>query len=298
MSWALVAHKDFADAIQSRKFWSIIGVSLLFLVIVAFGAGTGETDPQQELVYQLFNNIGSQLVVPVTGLIFGYLAVAGERESGSLRVLFGLTHGRRDVMVGKLLSRAGMMIIAMLVSAAVVAGLVVALTDEFDLGMFFAFTGLTALLAVTFTGIAVGISAATGSRTRAMGGAVGSYVAFLILWHPAVAIVHYLLEGELAGINPPDWYLGALVLNPLIAYTEALGQVLDQYLTGFIGWPFIVENVPQELLTDETALLLSNRAVGEAPFYLSQWFAVVVLVAWFVGPVVLGYRRFSRADLN
>jgi ABC-2 type transport system permease protein len=298
VSWALVAHKDFEDAIRSRKFWAIIGVSLLFLVIVAFGAGTGETDPQQELVYQLFNNIGSQLVVPVMGLIFGYLAVAGERESGSLRVLFGLTHGRRDVLLGKLLSRVGMMVVAMLVSSAVVAGLVLGLTDGFDVGIFLAFTGLTALLAVTFTGIAVGISAATGSRARAMGGAVGSYVAFLILWHPAVAIAHYLLEGELAGVAPPDWYLGALMLNPLTAYSEVLGAVLDRYLTGFIGWPFIVEDVPQEMLQDETALLLSNRAAGEAPFYVSEWFAVVVLLAWFVVPVALGYWRFARADLN
>jgi ABC-2 type transport system permease protein len=298
MSWALVAHKDFADAIQSRKFWSILGVSLLFLAIVAFGAGTGDTDGGQELVYQLFNTVGSQMVVPVTGSIFGYMAVAGERESGSLRVLFGLTHGRRDVLVGKLLSRAGMMVVAMLVSAVVVAGLILALFEGLDLGIFLRFSVLTVLLAVTFTGIAVGVSAATGTRARAMGGAVGSYVAFLILWYPAVAIVHYVLEGELAGMTLPDWYLGALMVNPLIAYSQALGGVLDQYLSGFIGWPFIVEDVPQEALADDTALLLSNRAAGEAPFFVSEWFAVVVLVAWFAVPVALGYWRFARADLN
>jgi len=298
MSWALVARKDFEDAIRSRKFWSIIGVSLLFLVIVAFGAGTGDTEGGGELVYQLFNSIGSQMVVPVTGLVFGYLAVAGERESGSLRVLFGLTHGRRDVMIGKLLSRVGMMVVAMLVSAVVVAGLVVALFEGFDVGVFLAFTVLTVLLAIAFTGIAVGISAATGTRARAMAGAVGSYVAFLVLWYPAVAIVHYVLEGELAGVTLPDWYLGALMLNPLIAYSEALGGVLERYLSGFIGWPFVVEDVPREALADDTALLLSNRAAGKAPFFVSEWFAVLVLIAWFVVPVAVGYWRFEAADLN
>lgn len=298
MSWTLVAHKDFADAIRSRKFWSMIGVSLLFLIIVAFGAGTGDTDGGQELVYQLFNTVGSQMVIPVMGLIVGYLAIAGERESGSLRVLFGLTHGRRDVVVGKLLSRAGMMLVAMVLSAIVVAGLVLALFDGFDVEIFIGFSVLTVLLALTFTGLAVGISAAAGSRARAMGGAVGSYVVFLILWYPAVAIGHYLLEGELAGVTPPDWYLGALMLNPLLAYSEALGQVLEQYLSGFIGWPFIVEDVPQEVLADETALLLSNRAAGDAPFFVSEWFAIVVLVAWLVVPVTVGYWQFQRADLN
>lgn len=299
MSWQLVARKDFRDSLRSRKFWSIITVSLLFLAIVAFGAGTGDTgDAGQEIIYQLFNTIGSQLVVPMMAIIVGYMAVTGERQSGSLRVLFGLTHGRRDVLFGKLLSRALLMVIGMVLAALVVAGLVLSLFDSFNVSYFLGFTGLTILLAVSFTGIAVGISAAVGTRARAMGAAVGTYVAFMIFWYPAVAILHFGIKGELAGLNPPDWYLGLLMANPLLAYNEALGQLLGQYLTGFVGWPFIVEDVPQEVMASDTALLFSNRVSGEVPVYLSDWFGLVVLLAWFVIPVLLGYWRFNGADLN
>lgn len=37
---------------------------------------------------------------------------------------------------------------------------------------------------------------------------------------------------------------------------------------------------------------------GEVPFYLKDWFAVVVLVACGLLPVVLGYRRFRGPDLG
>lgn len=298
MSWRLVARKDFEDVIRSWMFWTIIGVSLLLMVIVTFGVATGDMNQiGQNLVYVLFNSLGSQLVIPIMALIFGYMAIAGERQSGSLRILFGLSHNRWDVMVGKLLSRSGVMVIGTLLSCAVVGALIVMLFDSFEVGTFLTFVVLTTLLALTFTGIAIGISSTTGTRARAMGGAIGSYVGFMLLWHPFVAILHYVIEGELVGLEAPNWYLGLLAVNPLTAYRETLGQQLDQYLSALIGWPNIVEDVPPSAMAEEGTLLLTNRA-SDAPFYLTDWFAVAVLLAWFAVPVALGYWRFQKADLN
>lgn len=298
MSWQQVARKDFEDSIRSWLFWTLVGVALLLMVIVAFGAGTGDTDGLgHRVVYMLFNSLGSQLVVPGLGLVFGYMAVVGERESGSLRVLFGLSYSRRDVLVGKLASRAAVILVGTLLSAAVVAGLILVLFDEFAVGTYLTFLVLTVLLALTFTGISVGLSAAVGTRTRAMGAAIGTYAGFMLLWRPLVAIVHYVVEGGLAEYSAPSWYLALVSLNPLAAYREALGQELGLYLYSLIGWPNIVENVSQQQTTAESALLLTNRAGGD-PFFLSSWFAGLVLVAWFVLPVAYGYWRFERADLN
>lgn len=298
MSWQLVARKDFEDVVRSRMFWAVIGVPMLLLVIAAFGVATENLDEiGQELVYDMFNNLGSQLLVPIMALMFGYLAIAAERQSGSLRILFGLTHNRRDVLIGKLASRSAAMVTAMLVASAVIVGLIMYLFGSLDVELFLKFLGLTVLLALSFTGIAVGISSMTGSRSRAMGGAAGIYVVFMILWYPAVAILHYALEGELAGVEAPNWYLGLLMLNPLNAYSEALGQAAGEYFGSFISWPTIVEDIPQELLTEQTTLLLSNRA-AEAPFYLDGWFAGFVMLVWFVVPVAVGHYKFERADLN
>jgi ABC-2 type transport system permease protein len=299
MSYRQIARKDFEDAVRSGMFWGIIGISLLLLVVVAFGIATDDLDGVgEEVIYVLYSQLGADLVIPVMGLVFGYLAVAGERQSGSLRILFGLSNNRRDVVLGKVLSRTALIVIGMIVSVTVVFGLVVALFDSFDVGTFLAFAGLTTLLAMAFTGIAVGISSTTGTRGRAMGGAIGTYVAFQILWYPFVAIIHYAVEGELAGVEAPDWYLLLLALNPIEAYRNSLGQVIEQHLFGMIWWPNIVEEIPQEALAQDDSLLLANRAAGDAPFYLSEWFGVVVLLAWFAFPIALGYWRFQNADLN
>jgi ABC-2 type transport system permease protein len=297
MSYQRIARKDFEDVIRSWMFWTIISVSLLLMVIVAFGASTNDLDTGGPyLVYMLFNSLGAQIVLPVMGLVFGYMAITGERESGSLRVLFGLSHDRRDVLFGKLLSRSAAMVVGALVACVVVAGLVFALFDDPDLGVLGAFVAFTVLLALTFTGIAIGVSSMTGTRARSMGAAIGIYVTFLLMWYPFVAILHYLVEGELAGYAPPDWYLFLLAINPLTAYREAIGGLVGEYFWSIIGWPNIVADIPQETIAQES-LLLADRAGGD-PFYATVWFAALVLLFWFAVPVAVGYWRFENADLN
>lgn len=298
MSWTLVARKDFEDVIRSYMLWSILGVSLLFLAIISFGITTGSTDEAgQSTVYELFNTVGAQILLPLMALVFAYMAIAGERESGSLRILFGLTHGRSDVMIGKLVSRTITMAVSMVIAGGVVLALILVQFDSLNLGDFLVFFVLTQLLVLAFTGIGIGISALASTRVRAMGGAVGSYVALFIIWNPLAAALHYGLEGELAGLAAPDWYLFFLNLNPLNTYRYTLGNQLGEYMGTFVGWPAIVENIPEEqLTTDTTALLLTNRA--NDAFYTADWFAVLVFLVWFAVPVIIGYWQFQRTDLN
>ncbi|MFC4246222.1 ABC transporter permease [Natribaculum luteum] len=298
MSYRLVARKDFEDVVRSKMLWSILGVFVLLMAIISFGIGTNDLgDATWVEILGLFNSLGAQLLIPVTALIFGYMAIAGERQSGSLRILFGLSHDRRDVVFGKFCSRVAIMVVAAVLLCLVTLGVALALFGVPDVGTFLAFAGLTVLLAASFTGIAVGISSLTGNRAKAMGGAIGSYVVFVLLWHPFVAAVHYLSAGELVGYDAPSWYFLLLRLNPLVAYRDALGLLTDQYLWPIIGWSTIVEDVSMEQASGD-ALLLTNRLSGDLPFYLTEWGSVVVLLAWLVVPVAVGYWHFSRADLN
>jgi len=56
-------------------------------------------------------------------LIAAYLAIAGERESGSLKLLLGLPPSRGEVLVGKFLGRSGVVAIG-LVLGFLVSGVV------------------------------------------------------------------------------------------------------------------------------------------------------------------------------
>lgn len=298
MSWRAVARKDFEDVIRSWLLWSIVGVFLVLMgIIVIASSAQGRTGGDATGLYNFFNALGAQLLVPVTALVVGYMAITAERQSGSLRILFGLSHGRRDVVVGKFLSRTGAMVVATGVLCAAVLGLVVLLADSYSVATFAWFAGLTTLLALAFVGIAVGISASTASRGRAMAGAIGSYVFFALLWHPIAAAVHYAVEGEFAGYAAPEWYFALLRLSPLQAFADGLGLVTGTYMSLLVNWTGLVEDVETERITDGT-LLLSDRLGGDVPVYLSEWTSVAVLLAWFLVPVAIGYWRFQRADLN
>lgn len=298
MSWQAVARKDFEDVIRSWLLWSIVAVFLVLMgIIVMASSAQGQTDGDATGLYDFFNALGAQLLVPVTALVVGYMAITAERQSGSLRILFGLSHGRRDVVLGKILSRSGAMVVAVGVLCLAILGLIVLLADSFVVSTFVAFAGLTTLLALAFVGIAVGISASTASRARAMAGAIGSYVFFALLWHPIVAGIHYAVEGEFAGYEAPEWYFALLRLNPLQAYADGLGLLVDTYMSLLLNWTGLVEDIEMERFQDGT-LLLADRLGGDVPFYLSEWASVAVLLFWFAVPVAIGHWRFQRADLN
>lgn len=298
MSWRTVARKDFEDVVRSRMVWSILAVFVLLMTIVVLGASSNSgQDVGLADVVNFFSTLGGELLVPLTALVVGYMAIAGERESGSLRILFGLSHGRRDVLVGKATSRVTTMVVVATVACVSAAVLSLAVFGSMPADVFVGFLVLTVGLAAAFTGIALGVSAVTGSRRGAMGGAVGSYVFFTILWNPFVAGLHYAVEGELVGIDAPAWYLFLQRLSPLEAYRQGLMELLGENVFGLFGWEFIVEDVDQEAMADG-GLVVSNRVGGEAPFYLTEWFAVLILLAWLVVPLALGLRHFEAADLN
>ena len=295
---ALIARKDFEDTVRSRMVWAVTGVFVFLMLVIVTGAATdGSDDGAATDLIPLVVDIGGQLFIPILALIVGYMAIVGERQSGSLRVLFGLSYSRWDVFAGKLLSRLGVIAVATLVACLVALGLTLVLIQAFAFSLL-AFFGLTILLGMVFTSIAVAVSAIADSRMQAMAGAIGSYVVFALFWHPLVAGVHYLVEGALPGYDAPNWYFLLLRLSPLEIYTQVSGEVADQFIWLLVGWENIVEDIPEETMQEQNALLLSNRVSGELPVYLQDWTAVPILLAWIVIPLAIGYWRFDGADLN
>lgn len=298
MTWRAIAQKDFEDVIRSRMIWGIIGIFTLLMAILTFaGAAGGTQDGSAKDILFLFTNVGGQLLIPIIGLVIGYMAIVGERRSGSLRMFFGLSFDRNEIFFGKLVSRLGIIAVATLVTSALACLVSLLIFGSIPLEAFAGFTVFTVLLGGMFTAIAVSISAMARSRMQAMAGAIGSYVVFIMLWHPLVAGIYYALNGALVSYNAPTWYFLLLRLNPLSAYNRGVSMLIDRYVFGLFGWPNIVADISSEQLADG-GLMVSQRLGGSVPLYLSEWVTPVVLVLWIVVPVLVGYRRFEQADLN
>lgn len=295
-TWRAVTRKDFEDAIQSKLLWGLIAVFVAFLAMALLSAEQLFRESVTVDAARALAGVAmlAQLFVPGIALVAGYMAVVGERRSGSLRVLLSYPFSRFDVVAGKLAGRTLVTGTALTVGFAVASVFVVVLYGAPDVAAFAGFVAAGVLLGLTWTGLAVGGSAAAATRGRAMTLTIGTFAGMVFFWKPLVVGLYYAVEGSIPGLRVESWYLLVDRLNPLEAYRVLVESALGERVTAVPRLP--LEDVPANAPLEQLAV--SNRVAGEVPFYLDDWFAVVVLAAWGVVPVVLGYLRFERSDIG
>ncbi|WP_049924202.1 ABC transporter permease subunit [Halopiger djelfimassiliensis] len=280
MSAITVAKKDFRDAVRSRV---LLGLTVLFALFTTGGAflaswaselfeqgGAGST---LELLIALQTPAG--ILVPVIALVVSYRSIAGERADGSLQFLLGLPHRRRDVVLGKVLGRTGVVAVSILIGFAVgLLGLFAFVGDVSPVD-YAGFTLVTILFGFVYVCLGVGLSATARSTTTAAIAALGLIVLFWVVWGTAAQILLYVIEGQLFVMPVPDWYLAFVSLPPDAAYGSAISAVLGE---------------PQFEMAQAYDL--------ESPPLLARpWFGFVLLACWAVVPVAVGLWRFERVDL-
>lgn len=277
MTWAVVARKEFTDAFRARILWAI--VALVGLVTGGITVATRfipGIEPSPLLGLGAATEFAAMLV-PIVSLVAAYLAIAGERESGSMKVLLGLPPSRGEVLVGKFLGRSGVVALGLVLGFAIAGVGTLVAHGSLPLVAFAGTTLVTAALGVVFVGVAIGISAATRTRARAMTVSIAVYLVFVLLWDLVPQGAYFLVHGETPGATVPGWFLGLQTLSPVGAYSALVTGVLAAADTGLPG--------------------LAARVDGSFPIYLEGWFLVALLVAWTAVPLALGYRWFSRADI-
>jgi ABC-2 type transport system permease protein len=287
-----VARKDFRGARRSRLLWAAAVVLGLIAAFAAYVSGT--SGQSADLVRRLFRLLTLVLAVllPVVALVASYLAIAGEREGGGIKFMLSLPNTRRDVFVGKLASRLG--IVAGGVAFMYVAAASVALTRHgaFPAGVVFGTLVLSLVYGGTFVSIAVSLSAAAASRSRAIAGAFGSYFVLVILYiFPVVQIptmVRWVHTTLLDADPNPDLYNAVRYTSPFLAYRKSINLVMPADLR---------QTVFRSSLPADTSLD-TGQVNAALPVYLSDEFSLVVFAFWVVVPLTAGYLVFERSDLE
>jgi len=301
MSTLTVAKKDFMGVRRSRMLWAaavFLGLIAAFIAYVSGTAGQGA-----EIVKELFRVLVMVLSVllPVVALIASYLAIAGERESGGIKFLLSLPNTRRSVFVGKVLSRTGVLVGG--VAFVYVAAISVALTRHgaFPAAFIFGTLLTTLVYGGTFVSIAIGLSAAVASRSRAIAAAFGTYFVLVILYiFPLIQIprmVQWVHTTLLGASKNPDLYNAVKYTSPWIAYRKVNNLVYPEEMERTI-----FQSSVRARLEDDGDRIISggNDAAAnvDLPVYLTDEFSLVILAFWLVVPLVLGYVLFERADLE
>ncbi len=280
-----VARKDFQDAVRSYLF---LGLSVFFFTILVVPAvliwyfagdlpGTEATTENLIMRVHFF----TALLIPVIGLVLGWKSIAGERADGSIKVMLSMPHSRTDVLVGKFLGRSAVLTLSLLLGFMLAAGVVAALLGAFDVVDYIGLFAVSVVFGVVYTSLAVSISSLTESTSIAGAAVFGVFVWFYLLWDSLVVAVAMLV---MFGYLPERESIAQLALfydnlNPGSAYANVLSLV-----TAF-GEP------------SEQELAALEAVFDGVPFYLEDWFALVVLLAWIVVPLALAAYRFERIDL-
>lgn len=279
MSWQAVALKDFRDAIRSRLMLIVAGLFILFTgggTAIGTTLGLGGGDAMGLIMFFMLS--ATSVFVPIIAIGISYRAIAGERASGSLKLLLSLPNSRRDVIIGKFLGRSGVVSVAVLIGF--IVGLVAfsfAFNGGFDVGVYFAFMLTTLLLGLVFVSIGVSVSAFTTSTFQSAVGSFGLFLIFEFLWGIFMQLLWYISNGfEFPALedSPPGWLEFLSTINPSIAYDQATRWLVDVFAQG------------------ETA-----QQPGAEALYLEPWFGVIMLLIWIALPLGIGYWRFDQLDL-
>lgn len=274
-----MTRKDFVDAARDRELYVagtlflLIGLGIGYLVGNSRGASANDV---ARLALGALVFFGS-----VAAISLSYNQIVGKRASGELRVLLSLPFSRFETVYGTALGRWALMT-SMGTTTVVVAAIVAAVMGgPVAIGpLVGTLVAVWALLAV-FVSLSVGLSAGSANTTRAAGGAFGLFILFLFrLWDGAPLGIRYVINGfSLPGPGQPTptWAKVWSHIAPIAGLRNALAGPFPN-LAGVLGsW------APQ---------LPETR-----PVYAEPWFGAVVVLAWIVLPVALGYVQLRNADL-
>lgn len=310
MSWVAVAKKDYRDAIRSPYFWAVTAAIaivvgfFLFQVVTQFLEIVQQAEQQNEVQIELTTDLfvstlrfGFQPLIPVLAIVITYTSVAGERDTGTLKLLLSLPNSRRDVVVGKLLGRSA--VIATPIVLALGVGALAFPFSEFTFvpTTYGAFAALTLLLGIVFAGLGVGVSAAASTGRRAAVAAFGIFAYLVFLWSGLAQNLGGVL-GRLLDLSRGQALkleLAIRLLNPMQAYHTLVYRIQ-------IAGPIEARAI---LITRESSPAQANarqfmmRSVfrDSVPWYFSDAAVLVLFLLWLVVPLLVGYYLFRRADL-
>jgi ABC-2 type transport system permease protein len=260
--------------------WGVVGLFLALVLLLTVVPGLLDNDIPGEFVVTIITPVAG-IFVPLTAVIASYLSIAGERESGQLNILLSLPPSRRDIVLGKFLGRTAVVLGAIVIAFVVALVPSLLLYDGFPAGSFLLTMGLTALLGLAFVGIAVGISSVSTTRTRAMAPAVGVVILFATgLWGGLITALNFIADAGL-DVSLSESVQNLLrFLSPSQAYSRLFNRLVQPRLTESVGGPATVPDISAQ------------------PFYVQDWFVFLLLAAWVIVPVAVGYLRFNGADLE
>lgn len=274
--WRVTARRELTAIGRSWLRWLGLGILLLAAVGPIAVWGVTETTVTASGLVNSLTGLAKG-VLPVLAIAAGYSAVIYERQSGGVLLSLSVPQSRGGYLLGKFLSRS-ILIGSIVGGALAVGGGVTMALWPVDLSTALRYPGFVVVtlgFGLVFVSIAVVASAVASTGRRVFLAAFGGYLVVGPLWSGLTSLlVQILFRFDQAALTPfPDWGIALQFCSPAQAY-----GYLVTTLYGF----------------DPS---IHYSLAGDA-WFITPWTALLVVGAWIVVPLVLGYVRFRRMALT
>ncbi|WGW02594.1 ABC transporter permease [Tropicibacter oceani] len=259
--------------IARRNRWVLIAVLLMVvfsLVLAAAGsAPTGALGADRLSVVVASLTSLSVYLVPLVALLMSFDAVAGEVERGTLPLLLTYPVARWEVLAGKFLAHAAILILA--ISAGYGAAAAVTILADPDalsgLGALATLTWTSALLGATFLGIGYAVSSLARRVSGAAGLAIGLWLGLVVLYDLGLLAAVVADDG---GVFTTRVFPIALLANPADA--------------------FRLFNLSAAQATSAAS------GIGGAAHAIAQWQSLVSVLVWPLVALALAALAFRKVE--
>lgn len=298
MNWLPLARKEFRSLKRSKGLW-VLAALLLVSGLLSINVGpTVRSELGATASIAAFQRpVGA--LIGFAGLLVGFRAIVGERESGSLKFPIGLPHTRLDVVLGKLVGRTAALSLPILVAIplGVLVGVFVNGVPSILTLVLFVLVSL--LYALTLVAIGIGISALVRTSTRAAAVILAYVLVVLISWKRVSFQLYTLSTG-----NPVNIF--AIPASPLLFLAVRLSPIGAFYLltntlfgvgNSAAGYQSVLGQFAPNTTTNALVVDITFQNLP-TPFYLNPWLAPLILVAWMVLVGGLGYLKFSHTNIH
>jgi ABC-2 type transport system permease protein len=267
MSWQVITRWDAAETVRPRSVKLLLALPALVILGGAYLYPVFGSEPYTTARFAGFVSGLLSTVVALAGILLGYNSVVGKRESGAIRLSLSLPHSRRDVVWGTLASRAGLLCGTMAVALGVGLALVVYPFGSLSVLRSLAFAALTVALGAVWVNLGLAASLVAATKRRAFVLAFGLFVVLEFAWGGLLlAVERGLSETGFVGDDP--------AATAAVQAAEP-GAVFQRLVDGFVD---------------------PSATVGSA-WYLDEWLALAVFIAWLTVPLGFAYYRFKGSDI-
>lgn len=320
--WYAVAKKEFQDALRSRGFWLLaVLFTVLFINPVAqqlyFSPETSRFAQEfgmQQLIQRYYLSLVTFLL-PIVAIFAGYAAISKEQSTGSIKVLLSLPHSRREVIVGKIVGRCGVVGVPLLISFGLTALFIAASSLKFKAGMYVMWAALSLLFTLVIVAVAVSLSGALLRNIYSLMANIFFYFEITFLWNLQVNTIAEWVTNNLGSAPGFRWQLAffAKLLNPSQAYKTVVNSQLIEGANAARSarWSMFNQGGDQMTTICTDALngnatvqqtLFGNQTVcqdaGQSiPLWLSDPAVIVYLTAWIGLAAAISYYTFDKYDL-